>query len=169
LARRAGRNPVINGDIPKKPDPLPRFLDDQDAAKFMAAARASGDPRDRLLVELLARTGMRVGELVDLEADAVVQIGANHWLRIPLGKLRNDRYVPLHPRLVELLGDWTATNLEHIRAHRRLVADRRGSVNRHSISRIIHRIGRVAGVPGVHPHRLRHIVGGAVRRSAFGR
>jgi integrase len=97
------------------------------------------------------------------------QIGANHWLRIPLGKLRNDRYVPLHPRLVELLGDWTATNLEHIRAHRRLVADRRGSVNRHSISRIIHRIGRVAGVPGVHPHRLRHIVGGAVRRSAFGR
>jgi integrase/recombinase XerD len=62
---------VINGDIPKKPDPLPRFLDDQDAAKFMAAARASGDPRDRLVVELLARTGMRVGELVDLEADAV--------------------------------------------------------------------------------------------------
>jgi site-specific recombinase XerD len=149
------RNPVINGDIPKKPDPLPKFLDDRDAAKFMTAARASRDPRDRLVVELLARTGMRVGELVGLEADAVVQIGANHWLRIPLGKLRNDRYVPLHPQLVELLTTWTAANLEHIRAHRRLVADHRGTVNRHSISRIIHRIGRVAGVPGVHPHRLR--------------
>ena len=49
----------------------------------MAAARSSRDPRDRLMVELLARTGMRVGELVNLEADAVVQIGANHWLRIP--------------------------------------------------------------------------------------
>jgi site-specific recombinase XerD len=150
------RNPVINGDIPKKPEPLPKFLDDRDAAKFMAAARASSDPRDRLVVELLARTGMRVGELVDLEADAVVQIGANHWLRIPLGKLRNDRYVPMHPQLVELLADWTAANLEHIRAHRRLIVDHRGPVNRHSISRIIHRIGRVAGVPGVHPHRLRH-------------
>jgi len=150
------RNPVINGDIPKKPDPLPKFLDDRDAAKFMTAARASTDPRDRLVVELLARTGMRVGELVNLESDAVVQIGANHWLRIPLGKLRNDRYVPLHPQLVELLADWTAANLEHIRAHRRLIADRRGSVNRHSISRIVHRIGRLAGVPGVHPHRLRH-------------
>jgi hypothetical protein len=33
----------------------------------------------------------------DLEADAVVQIGAGHWLRIPLGKLRNDRYEPLPP------------------------------------------------------------------------
>jgi len=68
------RNPVINGDIPKKPEPLPRFLDDADAAKFMTAARASTDPRDRLVVELLARTGMRAGELADLEADAVVQI-----------------------------------------------------------------------------------------------
>jgi hypothetical protein len=46
---------------------------------------------------LLARTGMRAGKLADLEADAVVQIGVAHWLRIPLGKLRNDRYVPLHP------------------------------------------------------------------------
>ena len=150
------RNPVINGDIPKKPEPLPKFVDDAQAARFMAAARASRDPRDRLVVELLARTGMRVGELVNLEADAVVQIGANHWLRIPLGKLRNDRYVPLHPQLVTLLAEWTATNLEHIRAYQRLGADHRGSLNRHSISRIIHRIGRVAGVPGVHPHRLRH-------------
>jgi site-specific recombinase XerD len=150
------RNPVINGDIPKKPDPLPKFLDDRDAAKFMTAARSSRDPRDRLVVELLARTGMRVGELVNLEADAVAQIGPNHWLRIPLGKLRNDRYVPLHPQLVELLTTWTAANLDHIRAHQRLIVDHRGPVNRHSISRIIHRIGRVAGVPGVHPHRLRH-------------
>src|SRR5215831_20208272 len=55
------RNPVIAGDIPKKPEPLPKFLDDRDAAKLMAAARASADPRDRLVVDLLARTGMRAG------------------------------------------------------------------------------------------------------------
>jgi hypothetical protein len=122
----------------------------------MTAARASTDPRDRLVVELLARTGMRSGELLTLDADAVVRIGHGHWLRIPLGKLRNDRYVPLHPQLVELLADWTATNLEHIRAHRRLIVDHRGPISRHTLCRIIHRIGRVAGVEGVHPHRLRH-------------
>jgi hypothetical protein len=33
----------------------------------------------------------------------VVRIGQGHWLRIPLGKLRNDRYVPLHPDLVTQL------------------------------------------------------------------
>jgi site-specific recombinase XerD len=150
------RNPVIAGDIPKKPEPLPKFLDDQDAAKLMAAARASADRRDRLVMELLARTGMRAGELANLEADAVVRIGAGHWLHIPLGKLRNDRYVPLHPELVELLAAWTAANLEHIRRHKRLVTDHRGPLDRHLIARIVHRVGRAAGVPGVHPHRLRH-------------
>ena len=150
------RNPVIAGDIPKKPEPLPKFLDDRDAARLMAAARASTDPRDRLVVELLARTGMRAGELAGLDADAVVQIGAGHWLRIPLGKLRNDRYVPLHPELVELLAAWTAANLEHIRRHKRLVADHRGPLDRYVIGRIVARVGRAAGVPGVHPHRLRH-------------
>ena len=150
------RNPVIAGDIPKKPEPLPKFLDDRDAARLMTAARASSDPRDRLVVEVLARTGMRAGELADLEADAVVQIGAAHWLRIPLGKLRNDRYVPLHPELVTLLADWTAASLEHIRRHKRLVADHRGPLDRYVIGRIVARVGRAAGVPGVHPHRLRH-------------
>jgi site-specific recombinase XerD len=150
------RNPVIAWGIPKKPEPLPKFLDDRDAAKLMAAARASADPRDRLVVELLARTGMRAGELADLDADAVVRIGAGYWLRIPLGKLRNDRYVPLHPQLVDLLAAWTAANLEHIRWHKRLVADHRGPLDRHVICRIVRRVGRAAGVPGVHPHRLRH-------------
>jgi site-specific recombinase XerD len=70
------RNPVLAGDIPKKPEPLPKFPDDRDAAKLMAAARASTDPRDRIVVELLARTGMRDGELADLEAGAVARIGA---------------------------------------------------------------------------------------------
>ena len=150
------RNPVIAGDIPKKPEPLPKFLDDRDAARLMAAARASTDPRDRLVVELLARTGMRAGELAGLEADAVVLIGAGHWLRIPLGKLRNDRYVPLHPELVQLLTAWTAANLEHIRRHKRLVADHRGPLERYITGRIVSRVARAAGVPGVHPHRLRH-------------
>jgi len=122
----------------------------------MAAARASADSRDRLVAGLLARTGMRAGELADLDADAVVQIGAGHWLRIPLGKLRNDRYVPLHPDLVGLLGAWTAANLDHIRAHKRLVADHRGPLDRHLIGRIVRRVAGAAGVPGVHPHRLRH-------------
>ena len=53
---------------------------------------------------------MRVGELCALEADAVVQIGEGWWLRVPVGKLHNDRYVPLHPHLLVLLDAWRATH-----------------------------------------------------------
>ena len=67
----------------------------------MAAARAHRLPRYRLVIEMLARTGMRASELCDLDADAVTLIGDAYWLRIPVGKLRNDRYIPLHPELVD--------------------------------------------------------------------
>ncbi len=65
-------------------------------------AAANADPDRRLVVEILARTGLRVGELCALPADAVVFMNRRHWLRVPVGKLHNDRYVPLHPQLVEL-------------------------------------------------------------------
>src|ERR671911_316053 len=63
----------------------------------LAAARAAADPRDGLVVEVLARTGRRASELCDLEADAVVGIGDGYWMRVPVGKLRKDRSIPLHP------------------------------------------------------------------------
>ncbi len=48
-----------------------------------------------------------------LETDAVVTMRDGHWLRIPLGKLHNDRYIPLHPHLVELLADWSRRHDDH--------------------------------------------------------
>ena len=46
------RNPVIAWDIPKKPEPLPKFPGDRDAARLMAAARACPDPRDLSLIHI---------------------------------------------------------------------------------------------------------------------
>ena len=149
------RNPIIAGDIPPRPEPLPKALDDPAAAKLMAAARAATDPRDRVVVEVLARTGLRASELCDLDADSMIRIGDNDWLRVPLGKLHNDRYVPLHPDLVTLLGVWCADNVDHIRRHRRLIADHRGTIDRHHVGRIVKRVARHAGVTA-HPHQLRH-------------
>src|SRR5260221_4612327 len=37
------RNPVIAGDIPKKPEPLPKVLDDRQAARLMGGAPARTD------------------------------------------------------------------------------------------------------------------------------
>jgi hypothetical protein len=87
---------MFPGDLPIIDKPLPRFLDDAAAAKLLRATRADPDPLSRLIVELLARTGIRRCELLTLTIDAVVQIGSAYWLRIPIGKLHNDRYIPLH-------------------------------------------------------------------------
>jgi len=143
---------IFNGDLPTPDDPLPKFLSDPDAAKLMQAA-ADADPVRRLVIEILARTGLRVGEFCALTADAVVLIKGRHWLRVPLGKLHNDRYVPLHPGLVELLNDYQATRDDDID---RLIIWNGGPMSRHQITRIIKRIAKAAGIGHVHPHQLRH-------------
>ncbi len=135
---------------------MPKFLNDQDAAKPTGAARAHHLPRYRIVVEMLARTGLRASELCDLAADAVTKIGDAHWLRVPVGKLRNDRFIPLHPDLVVLLAEWTAINAAHIRAQRRLIADHHAPINRRTVHGIVATTARKAGIGHVHPHQLRH-------------
>ncbi len=143
---------IFNGDLPTPDDPLPKFLSDVDAAKLMRAA-ADADPTRRLVIEMLARTGLRVGELCALTADAVVVINSRHWLRVPVGKLHNDRYVPLHPQLVELLEIHQAGRSDDID---RLIIWNGGPLNRHQITRMLNRIATTAGIDHVHPHQLRH-------------
>jgi integrase len=148
------RVPIFFGDVPKRDEPLPRFLDDARFAQFMRALAAEPRIRRRVAIELLARTGMRIGELCDLEADAVTVIGDAPWLRIPLGKLHNDRYVPLHPHLVELLDTYRRTHGPH--AHGRLLSGEQGPLDRYAVQRWITSIATTAGIGHVHPHQLRH-------------
>jgi integrase len=105
---------------------------------------------------MLARTGMRASELCDLEADAVTLIGDAYWLRIPVGKLRNDRFIPLHPDLVVLLAAWTAENSEYIRAQKHLMADEHSPIDRRTVHRIVATTAKQADIGKVHPHQLRH-------------
>jgi integrase len=150
------RNPIIHGDVPPRPEPLPKFLDDAEMAKFMHQANIEPDPFRKLCVLLLARTGMRVGELTNLPPDPMVRIGEHHWLHVPVGKLRNDRYVPLHPELVELISAWQTTNADHIASTGRLLTDQVSAIDRHRLTRMVRRIAKRAGIGHVHPHQLRH-------------
>jgi integrase len=149
------RVPVFTGDLPKANEPLPKFLDDPTAAKFMAALATDPNRRRRLMVELLARTGMRAGELAGLRDDAMYRVGDTYWLRIPLGKLHNERTVPLHPMLVGLINDYrvwrgpTSTGLLVERNDHQ-------PFDRRTIHRYVVAAGRRAGIGHVHPHALRH-------------
>jgi site-specific recombinase XerD len=146
---------VFSGDLPRLDEPLPRFLDDGAATKLLQAARTDEDRFVRLAVEFLARTGMRIGEFVDLTVDSVVQIGSAFWLRIPLGKLRNDRYIPLHPQLKQLLDDWIAQRPANLRSDYLFIEHGR-RITRSRVQGAVHKAARRAGIGHITPHQLRH-------------
>jgi len=147
---------IFTGDLPIVDKPLPRFLDDAAATKLMRASRADPDPLSRLIVELLARTGIRKSELLGLTVDAVVQIGSAFWLRIPVGKLHNDRYIPLHPQLKEMLDDWIANHRPAGLRSDRLLLERNRPVTSLRVATALSRLANEAGIGHVTAHQLRH-------------
>lgn len=147
---------IFAGDLPIVDKPLPRFLDDAAATKLMRASRSDPDPLSRLIVELLARTGIRKGELLALTVDAVVQIGSAFWLRIPVGKLHNDRYIPLHPQLKEMLDDWIDNHRPSGLRSQRLLLEHNRPVSSLRVSTALSRLSHEAGIGHVTAHQLRH-------------
>ena len=146
---------VFAGDLPRRDEPLPRFLDDGKAAKLLQAARADPDPFTRLAIEFLARTGLRKGEFLDLTVDAVVQIGSAYWLHVPVGKLRTDRYIPLHPQLKQLLDDWLDRRPTGLRSDY-LFIERGRRTPKSRVDRALATVAAAAGIGHVTAHQLRH-------------
>ena len=149
------RVPMFHGDLPRQDHPLPKGLDDAAASKLLRAAQNDKRLLVRVVVEVLLRTGLRVSELTDLPADAVVLIGAGPWLHVPVGKLGEDRYLPLHPQLVTLIDQYRNAYVPP--DHRLLLPRENGRpLNRHAVTRYINKAGAAAGLPRYHPHQLRH-------------
>jgi site-specific recombinase XerD len=147
---------VYANDLPILDQPLPRFLDDEQAAALLQAARQSRDLFTRVCVETLLRTGLRKGEFVRLQLDSVVQIGDEFWLRVPLGKLHNDRYIPLHPDVKRLLDEWVAYRGHQVRSEYLFVRHGR-RISLGMIEHVVKRTAQAAGLTTtVSPHRLRH-------------
>ncbi len=147
---------VFPGDFPILDRPSPKFLDEIAAAKFLQAARAHPDLFTRLCCITLILTGMRQGEFLDLTADCIVQIGENYWLRVPLGKMHNDRYIPLHPEVKQLLDEWIEQSPPK-KPYDFLFASHGHRLGRGKVALAVERIGKAAGIKEhISPHRLRH-------------
>jgi integrase len=109
----------------------------------------------RVVSEVLLRPGLRVGELIGLGADTVVLIGDVHWLHVPVGKLHDDRYLPLHPHLITLIGELPRCARRPV--HPLLLQRENGTLlHRHTITRMLNLAARAAGIGHVHPHQMRH-------------
>ncbi len=147
---------VFTQDYPLLDQVLPKFLDEISAARFLQAARNHPDLFTRLCGVILILTGMRQGEFLNLTADCVVQIGENYWLRVPLGKMHNDRYIPLHPDVKQLLDEWVNQSPPK-KPYDFLFAGHGHRFGRGKVALAVERIGKEASIrERISPHRLRH-------------
>lgn len=89
-------------DFPKLPLYLPRPLEPETDATLRERLSQARDPYQRGLL-LMRNTGLRIGELSALEYNCVRSDGnGNHFLKVPLGKLKKERLVPLDEQTHQL-------------------------------------------------------------------
>lgn len=93
---------ILKTDLPPKDRRLPRPLPQEIDEALIAQLKATGDLFSRGLL-LQRATGMRIGELCDLELEALEEIAGDRWLiRVPLGKLHTERVIPVDAETAEL-------------------------------------------------------------------
>ncbi len=106
---RPARPLVHTSDLPKLAEHVPRALTPTDDLALMAAVADLEDVAARSAIRILRGTGLRLGELLELEIDCLLDFtGRGTWLRVPVGKLDTERTVPLDDDTLEAFDEWTA-------------------------------------------------------------
>ncbi len=94
-AERPLRPLVHRSDLPRLPATVPRALTPAVDRDLMTAVDELDDPAARCAIKILRGTGLRLGELLDLELDCLIDYAdRGTWLRVPLGKLNAERTFP---------------------------------------------------------------------------
>jgi len=163
--RRRGlvdKDPAANLASPKVRRPLPTFLG-VDAAREVIETPAADDPvsaRDRVMLELLYGSGVRVSELVRLD---LANLDLEAGLVRVLGKGRKERIVPLGRPTVKALRAYLLVRSAVPKAGSlvdpaALFLTRRGArLGVRQVQLLVHRYGALgAGRADLHPHALRH-------------
>jgi len=159
-------NPVVGVRAPKAGKPLPKALAVDDAVRLADHANEDDAPereaRDRCITELLYGSGLRLGELVGLDAQPGPQ--ARGWIDAQageahvLGKGSKRRSVPVGAEALTALADWLV-----LRAHWAgddpalfIGAHGRRLTPQHIRLRLRRRSQQAGLATPVHPHMLRH-------------
>jgi integrase/recombinase XerC len=157
-------DPAARLQVPKARRTLPAVLRQDQALDAMNAAKSGaqqGDPialRDRLIVEMLYATGIRVSELCGLDIDDVDT--SRRLLRV-LGKGNKQRTVPYGEPAHAALTAWLSAGrpeLVSAGSGAALLLGARGKrLDPRQARTVVHQtMSAVAGAPDIGPHGLRH-------------
>jgi integrase/recombinase XerD len=144
----------------REPQRLPRALDADDVVALVGSLRTW---RDRAMAGLMVFCGLRAGEVLALDVRDV-DIGGR-WLRVS-GKGSKERRVPLDVDVAGVIQTYLLAERPETLTSRLFVVAKgpsRGQPLTPAGLRTVFRYHRAAaGVPGGHPHALRHTFGTAL-------
>lgn len=172
-ARAHGEGSSARGKLPGM---RKRVLDTLTRDEIQAMEDAAATERDKLIVRLLADTGLRLGELLALRLDNIRVEGGKHVLKIPIreraggrsswvgGKGDRERLVPLSPSLARRLRRYAERGRPDATSDRLFLTLRRGrasgqldALTESAVEQMIRSLGDFAGIKKrVYPHLLRH-------------
>ncbi len=143
---------VIRMRPPKVPiTELETYTETQQAT--MVSAAAPGWPR--LAVQILLGTGMRVGELADLDLDDYESDGDVGFLKVRKGKGAKFRRVPLSSRLRREIDRYLNRFRQDLETNRLLVKGNGQPVRMMTVEYLLMRVQERVGFK-VHAHKFRH-------------
>lgn len=157
-------DPATRLQVPKAHRTLPAVLRQDQALDAMSAAESGaqqGDPlaiRDRLIVEMLYATGIRVSELCGLDLD---DVDASRRLLRVLGKGNKQRTVPFGEPAWRALKSWLADGRPALATETSgpalLLGARGKRIDPRQARTVVHQtMAAVDGAPDIGPHGLRH-------------
>lgn len=154
LETSPGRNPFAVGDTPEDPDPVPRYLTDQEIQAILRYVATEATLQERVLVTVLLHTGIRACEVVDLKNTDIVQVQGRWKLHIHEGKGLKDRLVPLTQPCLEALRSWEREGQGKATPYL-FTSHGRPWASTH-VGTVIRELGIKLGLTGITPHRFRH-------------
>jgi site-specific recombinase XerD len=154
------RSPMDRMESPKVTEEAPPIIRPEELDRLMKAAAGSSFEarRNTALIRLLADSGMRRGEVAGLlVADLDFSRDGLILLRGETSKGRRDRLVPLSRAAVAALDKYLRVRGSHPHASTPwLWLGKRGRLTDSGVLQVVEKLGRQAGIAGLHPHVFRH-------------
>jgi integrase/recombinase XerD len=154
LFRSYGLTTAEDLEPPRRPDRLPRYLNEEEVHRLLE--RVKGSARDSAIVHVLAFGGLRVGELCRLKLEDVEF--ERNILHVRSGKGDKDREVVLEDRTRAAIDRYLSERAAHGAGSERLFP-----VGPVTVERVVRKAAKDAEIPRrVTPHMLRHTLATAL-------
>jgi integrase/recombinase XerD len=158
---------------PRQPQRQPRDYTDEEIRRLFDAV---DNERDRFLMLLLLRTGLRLHEAVSLTLDDRIMTAEGPAIRVrhETAKGSKERVVPMDSATVRLSREWNRyvrdvrpnrTDRRELFISARRYGDDFESLTTNAVKVMLRRLGHRAGVPHAGAHRFRHSYATRFRRA----